>query len=74
MIKKSLDSNNFYKKICDTLIVINNQNATTDGTPYVYSDLFNFDYLNQNIDQSFSKDRGNLQQFYKNHSLKIFMK
>ena len=27
--------------------------AKIDGTPYVYSDLFNFDYLNQNIDQSF---------------------
>lgn len=59
IIKKALDSNNFYKKIADALIVINNQNAaTTDGTPYVYSDLFNFDYLNENLDQSFFfKDR-----------------
>lgn len=43
------------KKILDSLITITNQaGSTTDGTPFVYIDLFDKDFVNKNINAVFS--------------------
>ncbi|MDB9937279.1 asparagine synthase (glutamine-hydrolyzing) [Candidatus Pelagibacter sp.] len=47
-------SGNFEKNIFDKIITLSNQSgSTTDGTPFVYSDLFNKEYLNENLDEKF---------------------
>lgn len=47
-------SKNFYKKIVDIITTLNNQNgSTTDGTPFVYSSLFNYEFLNENLNEEF---------------------
>ena len=47
-------SKNFYKKFADIITTLNNQNgSTTDGTPFVYSSLFNYEFLNQNLNEEF---------------------
>ena len=46
------------KKILNSLITITNQaGSTTDGTPFVYIDLFNKDFVNENITKIFDTDK-----------------
>ena len=45
------------KKILDYLITLTNQaGSTTDGTPFVYLDLFNKEYIKEHIDEVFAVD------------------
>lgn len=45
------------KKILDYLITLTNQaGSTTDGTPFVYLDLFNKEYVREHIDEVFAFD------------------
>ena len=42
------------KKMIDKIITLSNQGgSTTDGTPFVQIDLFNKEYLDKNLDESF---------------------
>ena len=60
IIGESLKSKNLSQKVLSNILTLTHQGgSTTDGTPFVYSDLFNFDFLNNSIDEKsyFTKNK-----------------